>query len=61
MGENYHHPTWLLVLGIIVVIICAFLESQPLYQIWEVCSKKRKEGERCDQRRIAPFSVNQKF
>ena len=23
MGENYHHPTWLLVLGIIVVIISA--------------------------------------
>lgn len=25
MGENYHHPTWLLVLGIIVVIISAYL------------------------------------
>ena len=24
-GENYHHPTWLLVLGIIVVIISAYL------------------------------------
>lgn len=25
MGENYHHPTWLFVLGIIVVIISAYL------------------------------------
>nr|WP_302764353.1 NRAMP family divalent metal transporter [uncultured Blautia sp.] len=25
MGENYHHPAWLLVLGIIVVIISAYL------------------------------------
>lgn len=25
MGEKYHHPTWLLVLGIIVVIISAYL------------------------------------
>lgn len=25
MGENYQHPTWLLVLGIIVVIISAYL------------------------------------
>lgn len=25
MGKNYHHPTWLLVLGIIVVIISAYL------------------------------------
>ncbi|WP_274422320.1 NRAMP family divalent metal transporter [Blautia sp. XA-2221] len=25
MGETYHHPTWLLVLGIIVVIISAYL------------------------------------
>ena len=25
MGENYHHPTWILVLGIIVVIISAYL------------------------------------
>ena len=25
MGENYHHPTWLLVLGYIVVIISAYL------------------------------------
>ena len=25
MGENYHHTTWLLVLGIIVVIISAYL------------------------------------
>lgn len=25
MGENYHHPTWLLVFGIIVVIISAYL------------------------------------
>lgn len=25
MGENYHHPTWLLALGIIVVIISAYL------------------------------------
>ena len=25
MGENYHHPTWLLVLGIIVVIISAYI------------------------------------
>ena len=25
MGENYHHPTWLLVLGMIVVIISAYL------------------------------------
>ena len=25
MGENYHHPTWLLVLGLIVVIISAYL------------------------------------
>ena len=25
MGENYHHPTWLFVLGIIVVIIPAYL------------------------------------
>ena len=25
MGENYHHPTWLLVLGIIVVILSAYL------------------------------------
>ena len=26
MGANYHHPTWLLVLGIIVVILSAYLE-----------------------------------
>lgn len=25
MGANYHHPTWLLVLGIIVVILSAYL------------------------------------
>ena len=25
MGENYHHPTWLLILGIIVVILSAYL------------------------------------
>lgn len=25
MGEKYHHPTWLLVLGIIVVILSAYL------------------------------------
>ena len=25
MGEDYHHPTWLLILGIIVVIISAYL------------------------------------
>lgn len=25
MGENYHHPAWLLVLGIIVVIVSAYL------------------------------------
>ena len=25
MGENYHHPTWLLILGIIVVILYAYL------------------------------------
>lgn len=25
MGENYHHPTWLLVLGVVVVIISAYL------------------------------------
>jgi Mn2+/Fe2+ NRAMP family transporter len=25
MGETYHHPTWLLILGIVVVIIAAYL------------------------------------
>lgn len=25
MGESYHHPTWLLILGIIVVILSAYL------------------------------------
>ena len=25
VGENYHHPTWLLILGIIVVLISAYL------------------------------------
>jgi Mn2+/Fe2+ NRAMP family transporter len=25
MGETYKHPTWLLILGIIVVIISAYL------------------------------------
>ena len=25
MGEDYHHPTWLLILGIVVVVISAYL------------------------------------
>ena len=25
MGDGYHHPTWLLVLGIVVVLVSAYL------------------------------------
>ena len=37
MGEDYHHPTWLLILGIIVVIISAYLASPPLETLQHFC------------------------
>lgn len=33
MGETYHHPTWLLILGIIVVVISAYLGITSLGNI----------------------------